>query len=68
MKSVSKLYYLLPSIIVYVCFAFVALELNPLQWDGVVRAFFVFVLAIANWISLWIICELQNEEDDEIKD
>ena len=52
----------------YACFAFVALELNPLQWDGVIRVFFVFILAIANWLGLWIICELQNEEDDEIKD
>ena len=68
MKSVSKLYYLLPSIIVYACFAFVALELNPLQWDGVARAFFVFILAIANWLGLWIICELQNEEEDGIED
>ena len=68
MKSVSKLSYLLPSIIVYACFAFVALELNPLQWDGVARAFFVFILAIANWLGLWIICELQNEEEDKISD
>lgn len=64
----NKLYYLLPSIIVYACFAFVALELNPLQWDGIARAFFVFVLAIANCLGLWIICELQNEEDDGIED
>lgn len=60
----NKLYYLLPSIIVYVCFAFVALELNPLQWDGVVRAFFVITLAITNWVGFLIFCELQNEEDE----
>ena len=52
----------------YACFAFVALELNPLLWDGVTRAFFVFTLAIVNWLGLWIICELQNEEEDGIKD
>lgn len=52
----------------YVCFAFVALELNPLLWDGVTRAFFVFTLAIANCLGLWIICELQNKEEDGIKD
>jgi len=59
----NKLYYLLPSIIVYACFAFVALELNPLQWDGVARAFFVIILAIANWVGFYIYCELQNEEE-----
>lgn len=64
----NKLYYLLPSIIAYACFAFVALELNPLQWDGVVRAFFVVTLFIFNWVGLFIICEFQNEEEDEIKD
>ena len=52
-----KLYYLLPSIIVYVCFAFVGLELNLLEWDGVVRTFFVFVLLLANAFGLWIINE-----------
>ena len=51
----SKLYYLLPSIIVYVCFDFVALEINPLEWDGVARAFFVFVLLMANLLAAWII-------------
>lgn len=51
----SKLYYLLPSIIVYVCFAFVALEINPLEWDGVARVFFVFVLLMANLLAAWII-------------
>jgi len=48
---------------VYACFAFVALELNPLQWDGVARAFFVIILAIANWVGFYIYCELQNEEE-----
>ena len=51
----SKLYYLLPSIIVYVCFAFVALEINPLEWDGVAREFFVFVLLMANLLAALII-------------
>lgn len=64
----NKLYYLLPSIIVYVCFAFVALEFNPLQWGDVVRVFFVITLAIANWVVFFIYCELQNEEKNGIKD
>ena len=51
----NKLYYLLPSIIVYVCFAFVALELNPCKWDGVARVFFIFVLLMANLLAAWII-------------
>lgn len=45
----------MPSIIVYVCFAFVALEINPLEWDGVARGFFVFVLLMANLLAAWII-------------
>lgn len=41
----------------YVCFAFVALEINPLELDGAARAFFVFVLLVANAFGIWIINE-----------
>jgi len=33
------------------------LEINPLEWDGVARTFFVFVLFVANAFGLWIINE-----------
>ena len=66
MKSVSKLYYLLPSIIVYACFAFVALELNPLQWDVILRMFFVFVMAIINVFGIYAIEEYKNERNEKL--
>lgn len=60
MKSVSKLYYLLPSIIVYACFAFVLLELNPCKWDAISRVFFVFVMIGINAFGLYVIQEIKN--------
>lgn len=41
----------------YVCFAFVMLELNPLEWGGLTRLFFVFGLLVANALGMWIIYE-----------
>ena len=62
----NKLYYLLPSIIVYACFAFVLLELNPCKWDVISRVFFVFVMAIINVLGIYAIEEYKNERNEKL--
>lgn len=59
----NKLYYLLPSIIVYACFAFVLLELNPCNWDAISRVFFVFVMIGVNAFGLYVIQEIKKERN-----
>jgi len=63
----NKLYYLLPSIIAYACFAFVLLELNPSKWDPISRVFFVFVMICINAFGLYVIQEIKEERNNNEK-
>jgi hypothetical protein len=43
------------SALIYLSFAFLTLEINPLDWEGYVRFMFVFSLVVSTLISLLIV-------------